>query len=309
MPHVSVKEILGDGRERGYGVASLMGSNIEMCVALIKAAEELGSSLLLVYNEEVNARIPMEFGIPTIVNAAKQSKAPVGTVLDHGRDLKQISRAIELGINTVMFDGSLLPYEENISKTREIVNYAHRKGVHVEAELGSIAGSALDYASAGPEAHYTNPDVAVEFIERTGIDFLAISFGNAHGIYNQKPVFDLDLVRTIFNKTTIPLVMHGASGLDYGEYPKIIKAGITKVCYYTAMARGAATNILSCLSAMDKAAYHDIVDCSFNYFYNETKYLMRLFGSVGSAVKTLDEAIEVIARETIDELLNTKVSR
>jgi ketose-bisphosphate aldolase len=286
MPHVSSKEILADGRARGYGVASLMGSNIEMCVALVMAAEECGSSLLLVYNEDVNPRIPMEYGIPAIVNAAKQSKAPVGTVLDHGRDLGQIRRAIELGINTVMFDGSLLPYEENVSKTSEIVKYAHARGVHVEAELGSIAGSACDYASAGPEAHYTHPDTAVEFIERTGVDFLAISFGNAHGIYNHRPVLDLHLVRTLYEKTTIPLVMHGASGLEDCEYPEIIKAGITKVCYYTAMARGAAVEILRSMNSIHQPAYHDFLECSFNYFYNETKHLMQLFGSFGSAAKS-----------------------
>lgn len=301
MPHVSTKEILGDGRRRGYGVASLMGSDVEMCVGLCRAAEDIGAPLLLVYNHDVNPAIPMEYAIPTIVNAAKQCKVPVGTVLDHGYSLEQVQQAISLGLNTVMFDASTLPYEENIAKTREVVAYAHSHGATVEAELGSISGSAVDYASAGPEAHYTDPDVAADFVQKTGVDFLAISFGNAHGIYHD-PKLDLNIVREVYKKVSIPLVMHGASGLPYHMYPEIIKAGITKVCYYTAMARSAVTDIMQCMSADEKSAYHDIVECSINYFYLETKHLMRIFMSTASAARSADHAVDILSNEVIREL-------
>lgn len=282
MPHVSAKEILVDGRKRRYGVASLMGSDIEMCIGLCRAAEDTGSPLLLVYNQEVNPSIPMEYSIPMIVNAARQSKAPVATVLDHGHSLEQVQQAISLGINTVMFDGSSLPYEENIARTREVVAYGHAHGASVEAELGSISGSAVDYTSAGPEAHYTNPDVAADFVQKTGVDFLAISFGNAHGVYHGVPKIDLDIVREVYKKVSIPLVMHGASGLPDAMYPEIIKAGITKVCYYTAMARAAVTGIMQCMQTGEKSAYHDMVECSINFFYEEGKRLMSLFMSTAS---------------------------
>lgn len=282
MPHVSAREILGDGRKRGYGVGSLMGSDIEMCIGLCRAAEDIGAPLMLVYNQEVNPSIPMEYSIPMIVNAAKQSKAPVATILDHGHSLEQVQQAIALGLNTVMFDGSSLPYEENIARTKEVAVYAHSRGASVEAELGSISGSAVDYSSTGPEARYTDPDVAADFVEKTGVDFLAISFGNAHGIYQGVPKMDLDIVRSVYKKVSIPLVMHGASGLPDHMYPEIIKAGITKVCYYTAMARAAVTGIMQCMQAEDRGAYHDMVECSINFFYDEGKRLMRLFMSTAS---------------------------
>lgn len=301
MPHVSTKEILVDGRKRGYGVASLMGSDVEMCVGLCKAAEDIGAPLLLVYNQEVNPNIPMEYSIPMMVNAAKQCKSPVGTVLDHGHSLEQAQKALSLGLNTIMFDASTLPYEENIARTREVVTYAHSLGATVEAELGSISGSAVDYTSSGPEAHYTDPDIAADYVQKTGVDFLAISFGNAHGIYHE-PKIDLNIVRAVFKKVSIPLVMHGASGLAYDMYPQIIKAGITKVCYYTAMARSAVTDIMQCMSVGEKSAYHDIVACSTNYFYFEAKHLMRIFMSTGATARSAEHAVEILSNEVAREL-------
>jgi fructose-bisphosphate aldolase class II len=284
MPLVSTKEILMDGRRRGYGVASLMGSDLGMVIGLVRAAEELRSPLLLVYNKDVNSSIPIELGMPMIANSARLARVPVATVLDHGFDMEIICRAIEYGASTVMFDGSGLPYEENIARTCEAVEYAHARGVTVEAELGSISGSAIDYQDAGPEARYTDPDVAVDFIAKTGVDFLAISFGNAHGIYHGVPKLDLDRVRAIYARVDIPLVMHGASGLDFSAYPKIIQAGITKVCYYTAMARGAAHDINACLQkAGGSAAYHDMINWSVDYHYRAGKELLTLFGSAGMA--------------------------
>ena len=171
----------------------------------------------------------MDIGIPLIVNAAEKCKVPVATVLDHGHCLDEIKEAIELGINTVMFDGSLLPYEENIAKTAEIVEYAHARGITVEGELGCITGSAAEAQSSSIEAVYTDPDQACDFVSRTGVDLLAISFGNSHGLYKGEPVIDLERVKTIFQRIEIPLVMHGASGLKFEIYPAIISAGISKI--------------------------------------------------------------------------------
>lgn len=282
MTLVSTKDILVDARRRGYGVASLMGSDLGMVIGLVRAAEELRSPLLLVYNKDVNSSIPIELGMPMIANAARLAKVPVATVLDHGFDMEIICKAIEYGATTVMFDGSGLPYEENIARTCEAVAYAHARGVTVEAELGSISGSAIDYQDAGPEARYTDPEVAADFVARTGVDFLAISFGNAHGIYRGTPELDLDRVRAVYARVDIPLVMHGASGLEFSAYPKIIQAGISKVCYYTAMARGAAHDIGGCLEkAWDSAAYHDLINWSVDYHYRAGKELLTLFDSAG----------------------------
>jgi fructose-bisphosphate aldolase, class II len=310
MPHVSAREILEDGRKRGYGVGSLMGSDLEMTIGLVRAAEEVRAPLMLVFNRYVNPKIPEEYAIPMIVNAAVRSKAPIATILDHGYSLEECQRAIALGINTVMFDGSALPFEENVAKTREVVAYAHARGVCVEAELGSIAGSAVDYSASGPEAHFTDPDVAVDFVARTGIDELAISFGNSHGVYHGEPKLDLDRVQAIYQKVKIPLVMHGASGLEFYMYPKIIGAGITKVCYYTAMARSAMPEIVGCVGKVDeKSAYHDIVSCSVDYFYRSGKHLMTLFGSMCSAAESELAVLEGVVRETVNQVLSGSSQR
>ncbi len=284
MPLVSPLEILQDGRRRGYGIGNLMGSDLGMVIGLVRAAEELNSPVLLVYNQEVNPRIPIEFGLPMIVNAARQANSPVGVGLDHGYDLGIICKAIDLGANMVMFDGSRLPYEQNVSRTREVVEYAHARGVAVEGELGSISGSVDSQERSSRDAVYTDPLAAVDFVEKTGIDFLAISFGNVHGVYHGTPQLDLDRVRAIFNQVDLPLVMHGASGLDFGCYPEIIKAGITKVNYYTAMARSAAAEILKCLQAKgENLAYHDLITSSVDAHYRAGKQIMQLFGSAGKA--------------------------
>jgi fructose-bisphosphate aldolase, class II len=282
MALVNSKDILIEARKKRYGVLGLLGGNLEAVVGMIKAAEELRSPVILVYNMEVNPKIPMEFGIPLIVNAAAAANIPVGTILDHGHDLQAISKAIKYGTSSVMFDGSGLPYEENVCRTKEVTDYAHARGVCVEAELGSIAGSAVDPNDLGPSSHFTGPDIAVDYVSRTGVDSLAISFGNAHGVYRGEPCLDLGRVREIAKAVKVPLVMHGGSGLEDGLYPTVIESGISKVCYYTSMARSVYQSIEA---KMEKEgadrAYHDLTSWSIDYFYEETCRLIRLMGSVG----------------------------
>lgn len=283
MPLVSSKEILTEARERRYGVPGLLGGNLEMVIGQIMAAEEKGSPIILVFNQEVSPKVPIELGMPLIVNAAKRARVPVATILDHGRTLEPIVKAIRLGTTSVMFDGSSLPYEENVRRTKEVVRIAHAAGVCVETELGSIAGSAVDPEDSGPEGAFTDPDMAADFVERTGADALAISFGNVHGAYRGEPHLDLDRVRKIRSVVDIPLVMHGGSGLDESEYGKIVESGISKVCYYTAMARGVCNDLGTMIADAGQSAilYHDVISRAIDYFYSETKKLLDILGASG----------------------------
>ena len=138
MPIINSREILADARNRKYGIPGLLGGNLEMIIGQVRAAEERESPLTLVFNQEVTPQIPIELGMPLIVNAAKNASVPVATILDHGRSLGAIAEAIRLGTSSVMFDGSSLPYEENVKRTKEVVEIAHAAGICVEAELGSI---------------------------------------------------------------------------------------------------------------------------------------------------------------------------
>lgn len=283
MPLVSSRDILMEARKNWYGVLSLLGGNLEMVIGTLMAAEEKRAPLILVYNEDVTPKVPMEMGMPLIVNAAKRAKVPVATILDHGKNLEHTVKAVRLGTSSVMFDGSSLPYEENVARTKEVVRVAHAVGVSVEAELGSIAGSAVSLTDSGPEAAFTDPDVAADFVARTGVDTLAISFGNVHGMYRGEPNLDLDRVRKIHAMVDIPLAMHGASGLAEDEYKRAVESGISKVCYYTASGIGASNDLKRMLADADWNAtvYHDIISRSIDYFYTNTKRLIDLVGCAG----------------------------
>jgi fructose-bisphosphate aldolase class II len=287
MPLVGTREILVEARKRKYGVLSLLAGDLQMVIGSIQAAEERRSPLILAFNQEVTAQVPMEMGIPLAANAAGRATVPVAVILDHGGSLEDIVKAIQLGAPSVMFDGSRLPYEENVKQTRDIVRVAHAAGVSVEAELGSIGGSAVERESSrtGAMGSFTDPDVAVDFVEKTGVDTLAISFGNAHGVYQGAPRLDLDLVRTIHSMVEVPLVMHGASGLAEEEYPKIVESGISKICYYTAMGIGAAEDLRAWLGETrpNAVVYHHVISRAIDYFCADTRRLMDLLGCSGGA--------------------------
>ncbi len=288
MSLVGIKELLTEARRRRYGVLSLLGGNMDMVLGQVAAAEALRAPLILAFNQEVTPRVPLEVAMPMLVNIAQRAEVPVATTLDHGDSLESVVRAIRLGTSSVMFDGSTLPYEDNVSQTRDVVRVAHAVGVSVEAELGSIAGSAAETgaaaaAAAEAKSAFTDPRLAVDFVNRTGVDALAISFGNVHGTYQGEPRLDLDLVREIHSLVDIPLVMHGASGLADEEYPRIVASGISKVCYYTAMGRRAADDILRMLTKAGEggAVYHQIISEAISFFRADTEKVMELLGCIG----------------------------
>ena len=295
MPLVGIKEILTEARRRRYGVLSLLGGNLDMVIGQIQAAEEHRAPLILAFNQEVTPQVPLELSMPLLVNAAKRARVPVATTLDHGDSLESVVRAIHLGTSSVMFDGSTLSYEENVGQTKEVVRVAHTLGVSVEAELGSIAGSAAETGGVAPPAAasgdddsgsmFTDPELALDFVERTGVDALAISFGNVHGTYRGEPNLDLDLVRAINTLVDVPLVMHGASGLADSEYQRIVESGISKVCYYTAMGKRAANDIRGMLvdASQDGAVYHEIISRAIDFFRADTVKVMTLVGCIGVA--------------------------
>jgi len=291
MSLVGIKELLGDARRRRYGVLSLLGGNMEMVIGQVAAAEALRAPLILTFTQAVTPKVPLELAMPLLVNIARRAKVPIATILDHGGSLESVMRAIQLGASSVMFDGSALPYQENVRQTREVARVAHAVGVSVEAELGSIAGSVLESAAVAVSEESkagsasTDPKLALDFVERTGVDALAISFGNVHGVYKGKPHLDLDLVRQIYAQVDIPLVMHGASGLADDAYPRIVESGISKICYYTAMGRRAADDVLSMLAKAGEggAVYHEIISEAIDFFRADTEKVMRLVGCAGMA--------------------------
>jgi len=285
MPLVGIKEMLVEAREKRYGVLCLLGGNLEMIIGSIMAAEQQKAPLILAFNQRVTPEVPMELGIPLAVSAARRANVPVATILDHGRSLEAVVKAIHLGTSSVMFDGSMLPYEENVRQTADVVRVAHAVGVSVEAELGSVGGaytgidgtdSTAETEHGDPERYFTDPDLAAQFVERTGTDALAISFGNVHGLYRGEPRLDLQRVRKIHAMTDVPLAVHGASGLEEGDYRRIVESGISKLNYYTVMGIDASADLRRMFAdaGQDVVVYHQIISWAIDFFYADTKRLM-----------------------------------
>lgn len=280
MAHVGAKQILRKAQQEGYGVPCLLAGNLKMLIGAVQAAEEVGAPLILAYNAQVTPQIPMHLIAPSMVRAAESAHIPVATILDHGADLASVEQAIACGFSTVMYDGSALPFEENVRRTQEVVRIAHAHGVDVEGELGAVGGSSIELGYGNVHGEFTDPDQAVEFVARTGVDVLAISFGNLHGLYDTTPALDLARVRAIARHVDTPLAMHGASGLPDVTYADVIAAGISKVNYYTAMVRAVTHSLRRALTAAEETelVYHRVIASTIERFASETRRLFCLLG-------------------------------
>jgi fructose-bisphosphate aldolase, class II len=179
---------------------------------------------------------------------AEDTDVPFSIMLDHGESVAQCLQMLEYGFTDVMYDGSRLPLEENIANSRLVVEAAKSFGAGVEAELGQV-GMGDDYDSLGGRGFgFTDPQTVEIFVNETGIDFLAIAFGNAHGLYKGMPRLDLDLVREIRQRVEIPLVMHGGTGLSDEQFCAAISAGISKINFATSIMNSAAENMRAAAS-------------------------------------------------------------
>jgi ketose-bisphosphate aldolase len=313
MPHVSLKSILKDATARKYGIPNLWGGNLEKVIGYIKAAEKVQSPMSICYNRGLCPDIPIEINMPLIVRAAEYASVPIATILDHGEDFDEAVKAIEYGASSVMFDGSQLSYEENVGRTKEIVDYAHKHGVDVEAELGAVGGSAIETGGyADIKSSHTDPEQTLDFVRKTGVDALAISFGNSHGQYKGKPKLDLDLVRKIASIVDIPLVMHGASGLKDEDYGRVIDAGISKINYYTTMGLSSAENIRrKTARAGEDLVCHKIVQWNIDFITKEAEDLLTLLRGAGKAPgmgqsgKNQDDLVKIISEAIVDTLKNS----
>lgn len=267
-------------RKNKYCIPHFLGGNLEMAYGEIRAAEAANSPIAIGLAPEVFASIPIEISFPMILNIANRASVPVGVQLEHSKSFEQIAHAIKLGVNSVMFDGSALPYEENIAKTREIVKMAHAFDVCVEAELGHVGGSAIRSASADSSSQKTDPNLVHDFINRTGIDSLAISFGNVHGHYKGKTDIDLALVEKIAKSTDVPIVMHGGSGLHDSEYKGIVSAGISNIHFYSGIVMYAWEHLKKSVGETDQyPPYHEIVSYGVDFFEKKVSHVIDLLGS------------------------------
>ena len=232
MALVTMKQIVDEAWQQGTCIPAFNVGSLEMVRGALRAAEELGTPVIIQIAERLLRYSPLELIGPGMVQAAKESELPVAVNFDHSSTYEVIRKALDLGFTSVMYDGSTLPFEENIEGTRRIVELANEYGASVEGELGLVGGSEDGLSDHGILC--TNPDKAREFCERTGIACLAVAIGNAHGDYPTAPVLAFDILEQINQKAGVPLVLHGGSGISDEDFRKAISLGIAKINIGTA---------------------------------------------------------------------------
>ena len=276
---VNLVEILKMAEEKKCAIGAFNTPNLECVNAVLAAAEELKVPVILMHaqiHEEVS---PLETIGPVLVQSAKSAKVPVCVHLDHCETLGYMQKALEIGFTGVMYDGSTLPYGENRANTKKAVAMAKKYNCGVEAELGALASREGGTANAaGPV--YTDPDEAAAFCKETGIDALAPSFGTAHGIYKARPVLDLNRVKLISEKTGLPLVMHGGSGVSIEDYRTGIANGLRKINYYSYMSKAGTNAVKELLEKEDVTFFHDLALAAERAMRLDAVKAMRIFAGL-----------------------------
>ncbi len=271
---VTLKEILKDADEKKYGVGLFNFINFEMFKGIISAAEKQKSPLILGVAEVHLPLVQMDYAIHLMKKAARDLSVPVCLHLDHGFSKETIFSAIHSGFSSVMYDGSDLPYEENVANTIEVVNEAAKYGVAVEAELGRVGGSEDGRDTLAGQ--YTAPALVEDFIGRTHVDALAVAIGTAHGQYREKPVLDIQRLADIKKVSKVPLVLHGGSGLSDDDFRNTIQNGISKINIFTDVA-------VSAIKDRTGNTCEELVESAAKRAEEVVVRKMQLFGSAGKS--------------------------
>jgi ketose-bisphosphate aldolase len=275
---VSLKDMLQKADTGRYGVGNFDVFNVEQLIGVMQAQQEMRAPLILAYGPPFEPYSPMRHFARLLRSYAEETDLPVAIHLDHANTLDEVKQAVEAGFTSVMIDASALPYEENIQKTREVVAYCSPLGIPVEAELGHVGAE----GDSDPAAYgLTDPSLAGEFVERTGIDALAVAIGNAHGVYKEKPWIRFDLLAAVRREVAVPLVLHGASGIPDEDIRRCTELGISKINIHTELLQSAMESIRRDIEA--GSGYYDVFNHHVQAVRERTAEKMRLFGSEGKA--------------------------
>lgn len=281
MPLVNMKALLKDAQEKNYAVGSFSVANLEMIQGVVKAAEETKSPIILQIAEVRLNHSPLKIIGPAMLAVAKNASVPVAVHLDHGTTLECIGEALRLGFTSVMFDGSHLSFEENIEKSKEVVSMAKPYGAAVEAEIGCVGGS--EDGSVDIAMRCTSPDQAEIFAERTGVDALAIAIGNAHGFYKEAPQLRFDILESVRDRVSIPLVLHGGTGISEEDFIRCHQSGIKKINIATATFAAAERKVKEGYEKGEINGYYDMHVRQIQGAYENAKKHMEIFYSIGKA--------------------------
>lgn len=275
---VTMKELLRRADEKGVAVGAFSVGNMEMVMGAVRAAEELNTPIILQIAEVRLKNSPLELMGPMMLAAAKNAKVDIAVHLDHGLKFETVKKALELGFTSVMFDGSLLPLDENIRQVHAVVAEAYKYGATVEAELGVVGGN--EGEGKKHEILCTDPDDAVKFCEQTGVDALAVAIGNAHGNYPVSPELRFDVLDEINKRVSTPLVLHGGTGISDMQFRYSIELGIRKINIATASFDRLAKYAKTYCGSVDKANYFELSAAEVQGVYENVKRHIKVFNFI-----------------------------
>ncbi|PIE36129.1 tagatose-bisphosphate aldolase [candidate division KSB3 bacterium] len=281
MEIVNSAELLQDAFANHYAVGAFNVSDMENIQSVMDAAEELQSPALIQGAQEEVEYADGECFVEMIKALARHRKGVVGIHLDHCQHFDFEVKCIRYGFSSIMFDGSLLSFEENIAMTRKVVEVAHAAGVAVEGELGTI-GQTTEFGEKIESSGLTDPEDALKFAKETGVDFLATSFGTAHGLYKAEPKLDFERLQKIAELTNLPLVMHGGTGVPEDQIKKAIGLGISKINFSTILRKSFIDRMKAYLTENpDDLMTMNIIGEASKAMTQSVKDMMQMCGSVG----------------------------
>ncbi|MBQ7039236.1 MAG: class II fructose-bisphosphate aldolase [Clostridia bacterium] len=306
---VNMNEVLRPAKKNKYAVGLFNAVNLELARGIINAAESLRSPVIMGTAEILLPYGPLEEVSYYLLPMAKKASVPVVVHLDHGLTYDTCVKALKLGFSSIMYDCSTDSYEENVRKVKEMADIAHSYGATIEGELGHVGdneGSAegSDHM-VDPSKFFTDPKLAKDFVDKTGVDALAIAVGNAHGAYKLPPKLDFERIRTIASTVDVPLVLHGGSGLTDDDFRQAIKDGISKVNIFTDINVAAVEAEFKKFSSMEKGLI-DLIPAAVEAVKQETMKKMQLFSSDGKAGAPSYNNMDV---ETITKLVAAEVAK
>lgn len=279
---VNMKEMLNKAKEGKYAVGLFNAVNVEMAEAIIEAAEELASPVIVGTAEILLPAMELRRVAQYLVPLAEEAKVPVCVHYDHGLTFDRCMEALKLGFTSVMYDCSTDSYEDNIARVAEMVRICHSTGATVEGELGHVGDNAGHGKLDNPSDYFTDPNMALDFVTRTGVDALAVAVGNAHGDYTFPPKLDFGRIETISRITDIPLVLHGGSGLSDDDFRTAVTLGIAKINIFTDIDKAAGLGIAKGIAGGEKGMTA-LIPYEIEAVKEVVMNKMRLFGSVGKA--------------------------
>ncbi|MBP1039630.1 class II fructose-bisphosphate aldolase family protein [Vagococcus sp. BWB3-3] len=226
--YTTLKEVTHQAERLNFTVGAFNAHNLEMLPEMIRGAKEMGAPIIIQTSVDTAKYIGMSLLVAVVREMAETEMVDAVLHLDHAREFDDIKEAIDIGYTSVMYDGSHLPFKENIMKTQAVVAYAHEHGVSVEGELGTIGGTEEGIHVEEDDKVYTKPADAVHFVKATGVDALAIAIGTNHGQFKSKTEVNIPLLKEIDAVVDVPLVIHGGTGVKEEDYPELINHGIRK---------------------------------------------------------------------------------